>query len=203
MNNEIKTLKIGDQIWMAENLNVDHYRNGDSIPYVQDINKWKNLKKGAWCYYDGNSVNGNKYGRLYNFDAISDPRSLVPEGWHIPLSNEWKKLEKTLEGKESLLKKLGVPHNLNLESNTFDDVAFSGRDGNFDNIDFKTLKRIESGFSYYYGRKFKESGFYYWWARDFLPYESYIKIIAKICMPIIKLKGLKRVHGLFVRCIKD
>ena len=46
----VPTIKIGNQIWMTQNLNVDQYRNGDTIPYVQDAEKWNNLQTGAWCY---------------------------------------------------------------------------------------------------------------------------------------------------------
>jgi len=70
--------------WMDKNLDVDHYRNGDSIPEVRDSLVWANLKTGAWCYFRNDSTNGMKYGKLYNWYAISDPRGLAPEGWHIP-----------------------------------------------------------------------------------------------------------------------
>jgi hypothetical protein len=50
--NPIKEVNIGKQVWMAENLNVDHYRNGEPIPEVQDKNEWSNLTTGAWCYFD-------------------------------------------------------------------------------------------------------------------------------------------------------
>lgn len=84
-----KSVKIGDQIWMTENLNLDHYRNGDPIPEVRDPEEWANLKTGAWCYYDDNHTeNGKKYGRLYNWYAVDDPRGLAPKGWHIPTKAE-------------------------------------------------------------------------------------------------------------------
>ena len=73
---DYKTVKIGRQIWMAENLNVSTYRNGDSIPQVQDPKVWSNLKTGAWCYYEGNEKLGGKYGKLYNWYAVTDPRGL-------------------------------------------------------------------------------------------------------------------------------
>jgi len=75
--------------WMEENLNTDVYRNGDSIPEVKDPEEWKKLKTGAWCYYNNDAENGKKYGRLYNWYAITDPRGLTPKGWHIPSKNEF------------------------------------------------------------------------------------------------------------------
>jgi uncharacterized protein (TIGR02145 family) len=91
-NNNYKTIKIGDKEWMAENLNVEHYRNGDIIPQVQDNIEWLNLTTGAWCYYENKTENGTIYGKLYNWYAVTDSRGLVPEGWHIPDKTEWQSL---------------------------------------------------------------------------------------------------------------
>lgn len=56
--NEYKTAQIGKQLWMAENLNVSHYRNGDKIPQVQDVQEWLEYRAGGWCYYDSDTGNG-------------------------------------------------------------------------------------------------------------------------------------------------
>lgn len=84
-----KTVKVFDQVWMAENLNVSTYRNGDPIPEVQDEKEWKKLKTGAWCYYENKTENGTIYGKMYNWFAVNDPRGLAPEGFHIPSDAEW------------------------------------------------------------------------------------------------------------------
>lgn len=96
--NLYQTVKIGNQEWMAENLNVEHYRNGDIIPQVQDEWDWGELTTGAWCYYDNGTENGKTYGKLYNWYAVNDSRGLAPEGWYIPDDSEWKTLEDTLGG---------------------------------------------------------------------------------------------------------
>ena len=75
--------------WMLNNLSVTTYRNGDSIPQVTDITAWSNLTTGAWCYYNNDTANGTKYGKLYNWYAVNDPRGLAPTGWHIPTKDEW------------------------------------------------------------------------------------------------------------------
>lgn len=93
-NYGIKT--IGNQIWMTENVEVSHYRNGDVIPEVTDAAAWENLTTGAWCFYKNDKSNGKIYGKLYNWYAINDPRGLAPEGWHIPSDDEWSILVKTL-----------------------------------------------------------------------------------------------------------
>ena len=91
--NIYQTVHIGSQCWMAENLKVTHYRNGDPIPNVTDVTEWKNLTTGAYCDYDNNANNAETYGRLYNWYAVDDPRGLAPEGWHVPSDEEWKQLE--------------------------------------------------------------------------------------------------------------
>jgi uncharacterized protein (TIGR02145 family) len=102
-----KTVKIGDQTWMAENLNVDHYRNGDPIREVQDPGRWKNLKSGAWCYYENKPENGKKYGKLYNWYAVRDPRGLALEGWHIPTKAEFATLKASVHNDGNALKAIG------------------------------------------------------------------------------------------------
>jgi uncharacterized protein (TIGR02145 family) len=90
--NVYKTVKIGNQTWMAENLRVSRYRNGDIIPNVQDDEDWCNLETGAWCIYDNNPDNDLKYGKLYNWFAVDDKSGLAPEGWHVPSGREWNNL---------------------------------------------------------------------------------------------------------------
>jgi len=85
------TVKIGTQEWMAENLDISHYRNGDSIPQVQDIEEWERLTTGAWCYYNNNEEI-KIYGKLYNWFAVIDPRGLAPNGWHVSSDLDWRTL---------------------------------------------------------------------------------------------------------------
>ena len=90
--NNYKTLVISNKVWMAENLNVSHYRNGETIPEASTAGEWDRYgesKTGCWCYYNFNPENGRKYGRLYNWYAVNDPRGLSPYGWHIPKDVEW------------------------------------------------------------------------------------------------------------------
>ena len=90
---QYQPLTIGSQVWMLKNLNVDHYRNGDSIPEVRDSAQWVKLTTGAWCYYNNDPAMGAIYGKLYNWFAVNDPRGLAPSGWHVPTDAEWKVLE--------------------------------------------------------------------------------------------------------------
>jgi uncharacterized protein (TIGR02145 family) len=108
-------VKIGTQIWSTQNLNVTHYRNGDPIPEVTDENKWASLTTGAWCHYNNDSSYDAKYGKLYNWFAVSDPRGLAPKGYHIPTFEELTQLIDILGGDAKagpkLLSKTGCPAN--------------------------------------------------------------------------------------------
>ena len=87
--NSYKTVEIGDQIWMAENLKVTHYRNGDPIPNLTKAIYWFNIYEGAYSNFDNDENNVETYGRLYNGYAVDDVRGLAPKGWHIPTDEEW------------------------------------------------------------------------------------------------------------------
>lgn len=92
----MQEIKIKTQIWTTENLDVSHYKNGDSIPNIKDPEEWKNTKTGAWCYYN-NDIKNSKYGKIYNSHAILDPRGLAPEGYRIPEHYDWLLLERLIE----------------------------------------------------------------------------------------------------------
>jgi uncharacterized protein (TIGR02145 family) len=84
--------KIGYQIWMAENLNEPHFKNGDPIKQANTAEEWKkagNTRKPAWCYYNNDPKNKKKLGKLYNWYALNDPRGLAPKGWHLPNNSDW------------------------------------------------------------------------------------------------------------------
>jgi uncharacterized protein (TIGR02145 family) len=98
---DFKTIVIGKQEWMSKNLNVDTFRNGDPIPNAKTNDEWKKAGdrgEPAWCYYDNDPSNGKKYGKLYNWYAVNDPRGLAPEGWKIPSDEEWSRLTDFLGG---------------------------------------------------------------------------------------------------------
>lgn len=89
---ESETVTIGEQEWMATNLNVSRFRNGDPIPHAQTRQEWETAgKEGrpAWCYYGNDEEHGEKYGKLYNWHAVADPRGLAPAGWRIPDNDDW------------------------------------------------------------------------------------------------------------------
>jgi uncharacterized protein (TIGR02145 family) len=86
---ECNETKIGNQVWMAENLKVTKFRNGDPIYEARSKEEWYQAglqKKPAFCYYNNEPSTASQYGVLYNWYAINDSRGLAPEGWKIPTS---------------------------------------------------------------------------------------------------------------------
>lgn len=90
---------IGDQVWMAENLKVKHYRNGDSIQTGSGL---KNLAvtdtTGAFWTYNNSVGYISEYGLLYNWYAANDARSIAPLGFHVPSDAEFGALVNSLGG---------------------------------------------------------------------------------------------------------
>lgn len=81
--------------WMAQNLDVGKFRNGDPIRECKNLTEWRDAGlngEPAWCYYEFNATEGKKYGKLYNWFAIVDSRGLAPEGWKVPNEDDYKKL---------------------------------------------------------------------------------------------------------------
>jgi uncharacterized protein (TIGR02145 family) len=104
----VKTISVAGKTWMAENLSVSYFRNGDPIPEVTNDADWRKAGeqgRAAWCYYNNDSKNGEVYGRLYNWFAVTDPRGLAPEGWHVPSDDEWTALTDELGGKAGTIMK--------------------------------------------------------------------------------------------------
>lgn len=95
--NVYQTVKIGTQTWLAENLKVSKYRNGDPIPTGLTNGEWGNTTSGAYSVYNDKDSNNTKYGKLYNWYTSVDPRGLCPIGWHVPTDVEWSTLEIYLE----------------------------------------------------------------------------------------------------------
>jgi uncharacterized protein (TIGR02145 family) len=106
--NTYKTVKIGNQWWMAENLKVTHYRNGEIIPNVTDMNVWDTLGTGAFNNYNDSTECVDIYGLLYNWFAVTDARKIAPEGWHVPSYNEWEILNEYICSWGTKLRQVGT-----------------------------------------------------------------------------------------------
>ena len=116
--NTYKTVKIGSQIWMAENLKTAKYNDGSYISNVTDNNLWGNLSSGAWCYYNNSDSLGKIYGKMYNWYVVSafssENKNVCPVGWHVPSNSDWTILSDFLGGTTnnltSKIKEYGVSH---------------------------------------------------------------------------------------------
>jgi uncharacterized protein (TIGR02145 family) len=96
--NVYDAVQIGSQCWMAENLKVERYRNGNAIPAGLSDSAWTFTTTGAFAVYDDVAANKTTYGLLYNWYAVDDTRGLCPNGWHVPTDAEWLQLTDFLGG---------------------------------------------------------------------------------------------------------
>ncbi|MBU6204778.1 MAG: hypothetical protein KJS45_05310 [Bacteroidetes bacterium] len=192
MENYIKSVQIGNQIWMVENLNVDRFRNGSLIPEARTNEEWQKAGDNhlpAWCYYNNDPAHGTKYGKLYNWYAVNDPRGLASEGWHIPSDNEWTVLEDYLGGEEAVGHKMRSTSGWgwNENDNGSNTSGFSGLPGGNRNF-IGTFKNIG-----HYG---------YWWSST----EGSTGRARLRCLDIhngiVSYFKIKQ-NGFSVRCLRD
>ncbi|MDX9747794.1 MAG: fibrobacter succinogenes major paralogous domain-containing protein [Paludibacter sp.] len=99
------TYKIGNQIWLVENLKTTHFLNGDFIPEIQSNDEWVKSKQPAYCYYDNDQQLGNLYGSIYNNYVGWDSRGLI-KGYRVPSIIDYKILIEHLGGPDVAAKKL-------------------------------------------------------------------------------------------------
>lgn len=195
-----KIIKLGDQVWMAENLNANVFTDGTAIPQVIDASAWSQLNIGAWCWYGNISSNGDVYGKLYNWYTVmgihnvesltnlSKRKKLCLSGWHIPTDAEWTVLVNYL-GKNagSKLKTDGWPKT---KSKT-DSISLSGFNalpGGSRNLIGSFEGLAEDG--YWWSATEYDNGFA--WNRSlFYDSGSFTRYV------------ISNVYGYSVRCIKD
>ena len=197
------TVLIGEQCWFAENLRAENYRNGDAIPSGLSDSEWQNTTSGASAVYgegnsscENNSPDGdacdnvwslNEYGRLYNWHAVEDVRSLCPSGWQVPTDEEWTIMTDYLGGQNGAGGQMKTDYgwfNLNGSNSS----GFSGLPSGF---------RSNSG-------NFDWAGWLgYWWSR--LPVgtnDAYIRYLDSLNDNVYR-NHLSRQFGFSVRCLKD
>ena len=91
--NAYKAVEIGGQVWMAENLKVQHFRNGDPVTQLPEDQYHSPNTYSACCYYDDDPDNIETWGLLYNFLAATHPDGLAPDGWRVPTSEDFDELD--------------------------------------------------------------------------------------------------------------
>jgi len=187
--NTYKTIKIGTQIWMAENLKTTKFSDGTAIPHISDSIVWGTLKTPAYCWYN-NSESDYKpsCGALYNWYAIGSGK-LCPTGWHVPTNEEWETLFDYLGGKDiaaNILKEEGYTH---------------CSDSKADNSSGFTA--ILGGYRDYKGRFFYNGYISNWWSyseRNSM-YSWYIYLYCDYSN--VYSYYYTKNYGLSIRCIKD
>ena len=203
--NVYQTVQIGDQLWMAENLKVTHYRNGDPIPHVTDNGDWCNLSTGAYCVYNNDPVNADTYGNLYNWFAVGDSRNIAPEGWHVPTDEEIMELEMALGMSQEEAHSGGY-------RGTNEGSKLAGRadlwsDGALkDNAEFGTsgFSALPSGYRAYVIGNFHNIGnhSYFFSSTEAISNSVRYRELTYLRTTIYRINGDKRV-GFSVRCVKD
>ena len=196
-DDKYESVTIGTQTWMTKNLDVDHYRNGDSIPEVRDSVAWLNITTGAWCYYNNDPALGKIYGKLYNWYAVNDPRGIAPAGLHVPSTYEWEVLVSNLGGDYLAymkLKEAGTSHWLGINIDATNESGFTAIPGGYRSDDAGTGRFDAIS----YNADFWTSTIYYF---DYPKYACYRGIFYN--SNSIYRGASKYNFGASVRCIKD
>ena len=113
---ECRKAIIGTQTWMAENLKITKFKNGDPIPEAKTIDEWiyaGNNKQPAYCYYNNDPSTASEYGIIYNWYAITDSRGIAPNGWKVPTHTDIKTLTEFAQKElyEKLVKIIEISNN--------------------------------------------------------------------------------------------
>lgn len=199
--NVYKTVTIGTQTWMAENLRTTIYNDGTPIPNVTDNDKWAALTSDAYCNYD-NTANLEAiatYGRLYNWYAVNTGK-LAPIGWHVPSDDEWTTLTNYLRTNEGgKLKETGT---MDLGNNT--NHWISPNTDATNGSGFTALPggcRTNSGLSI---GIFQAKGFkgYWWSATGYSTDNAWARYVLYQYSSVYSYGGGK-MEGFSVRCVKD
>jgi len=189
--NVYNTVTIGDQVWMAENLKVTHYCNGDAIPKVIGDSDWENLASGAYCINDNNDSNAVTYGFLYNWYAVDDSRDIVPEGWHVPTDEEWQTLVDYLGGSGvagGKLKETGTTHWNSPNGGATNESGFSALPG---------------GYRHHNGR-YTNMGYNarFWSSTEHDNYDAWNRLLNSYNSGVYRFSNYLH-YGFSVRCVRD
>ena len=208
--NTYKTVTLGTQTWMAENLRTTKYRNGDAITFISDNAEWINLTSGAFCYFNNQNIYKNTFGCLYNAYAVTDSRNIAPLGWHVPTTDDWDTLLAYLGGSKLASVKLK-------ESGTIHWKPPINHQAGVDLMINEAIGTNETGFTALPGGQRDRDGNYlndglyaYWWTVTEFPGTNgwYIGNNIYIAIPnnwpdMTSDYNLQKQIGISVRCLKD
>jgi uncharacterized protein (TIGR02145 family) len=193
----IRSVRIGNQEWTTENLDVSRFRNGDVIAEADTYEAWEKAciaGTPVWCYYDNDPVKYKSMGKLYNFWAVADKRKLAPEGWHVPSDAEWVALAETLGGVDAAGKSMKAVKGWKGAANSDNKSGFNA---------FPAGYRSHEKPAYYGGPFFKTGSGAYWWSTTrYLVDNSYCRILSYNNSKLEK-SSFVMTAGLSVRLVKD
>ena len=194
--NLFETIRIGEQKWMAENLNVDKFRNDYPVHHAQTHEEWLNAgknKQPAYCYYNFDPANGMKYGKLYNWYAVEDARDLAPAGWHVPSHLEWVKLERYLE---RIFYRGIYGAGLMMKSDY-------GWEGNGSGTNQSGFSALPGGYINNIGRFNNIGSSGYWWTISEFKISNAFSRILNLSRNIYINNLSDKANGFSVRCVRD
>ena len=185
------TVKIGEQIWMAENLKTRRFNDGSEIQLVTDASIWSNLSTGAYCWYKNEeSSYSDPYGVIYNGYAISTGK-LCPAGWHVPDREEWQKLREftgdSIKG-GGKLKETGTDHWLAPNKGADNSSGFTA---------------VASGMRYFDGTYASVGYFTGIWSSTETGTNDLWYMSLYFGDAAFNMSHITKSHGFSVRCIKD
>ena len=203
--NVYKTVKIGTQWWMAENLKVKKYRDGIFMQNLENENDWSAASTGAYCVYENGHSQSPVPGFLYNWFAVDNAKGLAPDGWHIPTDDDWQQLEQAIG-----MSSADAMRNGWRGSNEGEKLRVSSPDGwtVFENV----WSSNESGFTALAGgcrlpdATYGQPGLFstgFWWTQtESNPDEAFYRYLDYKNSNIFRSHDSKR-YGFSVRCVKD
>ena len=190
--NIYKTVQIGTQTWMAENLKTTKYNDGTQIPHVTDISTWIMLDSPSYCWYNNMIENKNLVGAHYNWYAVNTSK-LCPAGWHVPTDYEFTTLTDYLGGLKvagAKLKEAGFTHWEEPNAGATNSSGFTA-------IPAGQRRGIQGTFT---GLGLYDS----WWSSsEYNIYKSWYRSVATINTEVWRSSGALKQTGTSIRCVKD
>ena len=184
--NSYKTVTIGTQQWMAENLKTTKYNDGSAIQLIQVQSTWASFTGGAYSDYDNTPDNSAVYGRLYNFNVVDNAKNVCPQGWRVPTTNDWTVLENYLGSSLAARKLKSTSGWLGDNANGTNETGFNALPSGFRDV---------TGFGL-------QGTLGYWWTSSAASTSAATGVLMSINSYLEK-PIINKQNGIAIRCIKS